>query len=410
MLAALVVATACSSGDGDEPSPSTSAPTDTTAAPQAAVTSPPAPTIPGVGLASDLPPPPDLLEIVYRVERVATGVVDTEHRLVRRPFEVRIETHRGEPVEVDLDADPTVLDVAVLGGAETGGVDQDRLLVVVPPVASLRGSHLRTDVAAADAAGVLEPLGYGRKISGRSCAELRTGAGLDGGILRRPTETGHNDVCVDDDGLVLREEITTGGAVIERRTAVSVDTSPELEPDELATAFAPLGYRIPEDAGGGRVRRLTPDSRPPGVAHYELASPPPGTELLGRFGVLTDSVAGANAAGPTSAVLSIVDVYVGGGEVVTIENGAALLGGPVLGRGEVEVPLPFAPQATAVFLTSGIEVRAPLPTDRFVRMTTTLPLERTVELARSLQAVEGPGQVVPLDDEPDVTGRLERPT
>lgn len=360
-------------------------------------------------LPTTFPPPPDVLEVVYRVERVATGVVDTERRLVRAPFEVRIETHRAEPDEADLDADPTLLDIAVLGGAETGPAGQDRLLVVVPPTPALRGAHLGTDLAAAEEAGLLEPLGFGRQVAGRACTELRTGAPLDGGLLRAPTDDDRADVCVDDAGIVLREEVSSGGQVVERRTALSVDPDPDLDGAELDEAFAPLGHRIPEADGGGRVRLVTPDSRPPDVAHYELAAPPAGTELLGRFGVLTDTVPGPNAAGSVGAVISMVDVHAGGGEVVVVENGAAVVGGPVLGRGDVPVPLPFAPDATAVFLTTGVELRAPLASGRFVRVTSTLPLADTVALARSMRVVEGPGRVVPADDEPDVTGRFAPP-
>jgi len=399
---ALVLAAACSSGDGDAGREATT--TSTTAGDLPATTQAP-PTVPGAALPRAWPAPPELYEVVYRVERVATGVVDTEQRLVRSPFEVRIETHRGEPDEVDLDAAPAVLDLNVLGGSETGGVEQDRLLVVVPPAPALRAAHVRIDVAAAEEAGLVEPLDVGRRIAGRSCAELRTGAPLDGGILREPTDDDHVDVCVSDDGLVLREEVTSGGDVIERRTAVSVDTAAQPEDD----AFSPLGYRIPEADGGGRVRLVTPDSRPPGVRHLQLAAPPDGMALLGRYGVLTDTVPGANAAGTPEAVISMVDVYAGGGEVLAIENGAGVLGGRVLGRGDIDTPLPYAPEATAVLLTTGVELRAPFEDGRFLRLTTTLPLDRAVALASSLEILEGPGQVVPADDEPDVTGRFQRP-
>lgn len=397
------MAAACTGGEGDA-SPRPTAPPDEVTS----TTAPPG-TVAGGAELGELPPPPELLEVVYRVERLTTGVVDTEQRLARSPFEVRIETHRAEPDDVDLDADPVLLDLAVLGGAETGPVDQERVLVVVPPTPALRSAHLGTDLRAAGEAGVLEPLGYGREIAGRECAELRTGAPLDGGILRAPTEETHNDVCVDADGLVLREEITNDGELVERRTAVSVAIDAPL-PDDGDELFGPLGHRIPEAEGGGRVRRLTPDSRPPDVAHHQLAAPPAGMDLVGRFGVLTDAPTAADAAGAVGAVgavISVADVYAGDGEVLVVENGAAVTGGPVLGRGDVGVPLPFAPDATALFLTSGVEIRAPLATGRFVRITSTLTLDQTLELASSLTEVGGPGDVVPLDEEPDITGRLE---
>lgn len=154
---------------------------------------PPPATVPGAALPDALPPPPEVLEIVYRVERVATGVVDTEHRLVRAPFEVRIETHRiethrAEPGDADLEADPTILDIAVLGGAETGPVDQERALVVLPPAPALRGAHLGTDVAAAEEAGVLAPLGFGR--------EIAAGQGRLGGRVRQVHDDESPSSCV----------------------------------------------------------------------------------------------------------------------------------------------------------------------------------------------------------------------
>jgi len=407
VVTALVLATACSSGGGDDAAPEDGAATSATAAGPTTTQAPP--TVPGAALPRAFPPPPAVYEIVYRVERVATGVVDTEQRLARWPFEVRIETHRAEPRDADLDAAPTLLDLQVLGGAETGGVDQERALVVLPPMPALRSGHLRTDLAAAEEAGVIEPLGVGRRIAGRACAELRTGAPLDGGILRRPSAGDRVDVCVDDDGFVLREEVTRGGTVVERRTAVSVDTDPQMTPAKLDEAFTPLGDRIPEADGGGRVRRVTDDSRPPDVAHHQLPGPPDGMDHLGRFGVLTDTVPGPNAAGSPEATISMVDVYAGGGDVVVVENGAGVLGGPVLGRGDLDVPLPISPEATAVLLTTGVELRIPFPTGRYLRITTTLPLDEAVALASSLEVVDGPGQVVPADDEPDVTGRLGPP-
>lgn len=132
-------------------------------------------------------------------------------------------------------------------------------------------------------------------------------------------------------------------------------------------------------------------------------------ELLGRFGVLTDAAPGPNPAGAVDQVVSMVDVYVGDGDVVTIENGASVTGGAVLGRGDVDVPLSFAPDATALFLTTGVELRAPLPTGRFLKITATTSLDELTALAESLVVVGGPGEVVPLDEQPDITGRLASP-
>lgn len=398
LAVALVASAACTGGDDDA---TPSATTETSAA-EAATTTEPA-TSPTDGPLGPFGDPGPAHELFYRVERLQTGLVDTERRLAQHPFDVRVETWAGEPADVDPAASPRLLDLEVLGGAETGAIDQERVLVVIPPRVALRSGHLGTDVDGAVAAGVLEPLGMGRTIVGRDCVELRTGAPLDGGILRPPTGTDHNDLCVDQHGLVLREEITTSGAVVERRTAVAVDQQPTVAAD----AFEPLGWRIPEENGGGRVRRVTADSRPPGVDHHELPTAPPGTDLLGRFGVLTDTAPAPGPAGPVDQVISMVDAYVGGAEVLTIENGASIGGGAVLGRGDVDVPLSFAPDATAVFLTTGVELRVPLPEGRFLRLTATMSIDELVSLAESLEVVAGPGDVVAFDDEPDITGRLD---
>ncbi len=345
----------------------------------------------------------DTHEIEYVVERPATGVVDTEVRAARRPFESRIETQR--PGGTGDDDGARILDLEVFGGVEVGSLDQNRVLIVVPPRPALRSGLLTTDLAAAAGAGIVEPLGLGRTVAGEDCTEIRTGTVLDDGILRPPTPDAHTDVCVDRRGLVLREEQVVGGAVVVRRTAVDVTVNPSLADD----AFTPLGYRIPEGNGGGRVRAVTADSRPPDVDHHEFPSAPPGFERLGRYGVATDRAPGPNAAGAVDQIVSIVDVLVDGGDVVTVENGAAVSGAPVLGRGDVDVALPYSDDATAVFLTTGVEIRVPLPNGRFVRLISTRSLAETVAFAASLVVVDGPGTVEPADDEPDVTGRFAPP-
>lgn len=397
------IAVACSSDSGSE-SASQSSTTRLTETPAEVFASTTTITVP---IADDaLPPDADLPEaftVTYRVERpreVATAV-DTEIRAAVPPFDSRVETRRGEPSSA---GDLVLVDIELLGAIELGPLGQQRPLVVVQPGPASRGGWFNTDMAEAMGAGVVVPTGKGYEIAGRRCIEIRTGSPVDSGVLMTPATSDHSDVCVDHQGLVLREEVTVGGTVTVRRTAVDVETSPP-----PSGAFAPLGWRIPEAEGGGRVRRITGDSRPPGVDHHQLASPPSGFEHVGRFGVATDTAPGPNAAGAVDQLVSIVDAYRDGTDVVIVENGGLVSGGRALADGPVSVDSERFPGATAVFHTTGVEVRVAFDDGRFFRMRSTGRLAGLLALLESVDTLSGDGEVVAFDDQEDVTGRLRSP-
>lgn len=400
LLASACLAGACSSGSG-----SGSATTTTTGEPASTTTTT---TLTEVEVAAAALPevgaPPAAYELTYRIERPRGDVVaiDTEVRTVEPPFRTRVETGRGEP---DDGAEPAVVDLEVLGGLELGPLGQERALVVIQPGPAARGGRFDTDLRAATDAGLVEPTGRGFEIVGRTCTEVRTGTFVDAGVLEAPTAEDHADVCVDDDGIVLREEVTVAGEVLVRRTAVEL----EILDDVPADRFAPLGWRIPESNGGGRVRAVTDDSRPAGVDHHHLPSAPAGYEHAGRFGVATDTSTGPNAAGAIDRLVSIVDLYVAGPDVLVVENGALVSGGAALAPGIVEVEFARFDDVTAVFHATGVEVRVRFDDGRFLRLRSSGALDDLVSLLESVETVTGPGEVVPADDSEDITGRLRSP-
>lgn len=398
-----VLASACSGGGGaDSGSPSTTGGTETSTQESAPTTTITVPV--DVDALPAEPTLPEAFTITYRVERPreAATAVDTEIRTAEPPFDSRVETRRDEPESA---GELVLVDIEVMGAIELGPLGQQRTLVVVQPGPASRGGWFDTDTGAAADAGVVVSTGKGYEIVGRRCTEIRTGSPLDGGVLVAPSTDDHSDVCIDDDGLVLREEVTVGGKVTVRRTAVKVATTPP--PDG---AFAPLGWRLPEAEGGGRVRRVTADSRPPGVDHHQLGSPPTGFAHVGRFGVATDTSPGPNAAGAADRLVSVVDVYRNGTEVVTVENGALVSGGRALADGPVAVESERFPGTTAAFSTTGVEVRVTFDDGRFLRMRGTGRLDDLLAMLDSLETISGNGEVMAFDDQEDVTGRLRSPT
>lgn len=398
----LVLTAACSASGGEDAAPRATASTGASAGPP--TTAEPAP----IDLAADALPtvgtPPDEYSVVFRVERRRGNGLDvvTEERVARPPFLTRVDARPGEP---EQSGEPDRVDLEVFGGLELGPLDQNRVIVVLEPRPASRGGRFTTDFGAAVEAGVVEPRGLAREILGRRCVEVRTGDPVDAGFVVAPTEEDHVDLCVDERGLVLREEVTVSGRVTSRRTAVAVDATPALGDD----VFDPLGWRIPQEEGGGRVRRITDDSRPPGVDHHQLPAPPRGFDHVGRYGVATDTASGPNAAGAVDRRVSVVDVYRSGTDAVVVENGELVSGASAFGPGVLEVDSDRFDDASALFLPTGVELRVSFDDGRFLRLVGTLGVDRLVTLLDSVETVTGDGEVVPFDDQTDVTGRLESP-
>lgn len=340
--------------------------------------------------------------VTYRVE-IFSGdavLVDTEVRTHASPFEAEVRLTEGEPGTED--APMRERTSQVMGGFETASPDQEPTVLTLVPGPPARIGHFGGDLAAAVDQGVIEPVGRRLTVASLECDVYRTKSPLDVTTVEAATDEDYTDLCIAPDGLVLREEWHTAGELFRRRTAVDVDRSPV--PDD---AVELTGHRLPEAQGGGRVRQLQPDATAPDVDHLLPDGLPEGFEPLGRYVYVADAPeAGATDMG-VSRIVSIVDVFVSDGDVLVIENGGTTAGSaPVPDSGGIEVEIPGVEGARALVHTPQNEVVFSTGGSRFVRLTSTLPLDRLTGLAQDLVPVEGSGEVTPLDDRLDITGRL----
>lgn len=347
----------------------------------------------------------DEYAVTYRVETFSAGTVliDTEVRRHRFPFDAEILTFASEPDDVAADDDrsaATERSAYVMGGFETGTPGQSQtVLSIVPGIASRLG-HFGGDLSRAVDEGLVEHTGRRLAVAGRDCDVYRTRSPLDVVRLEPPTADDHTDLCIAPDGLVLREVWHRKGELFRRRTAIDVE-----EAAVPAERFELVGFRIPDANGGGRVRRLLPDSTAPGVPHLLPRSLPDGFESIGRFVYVADSLESDVASAGIERIVSLVDVFVSSDHVLVVENGGTLSGAAPAGEGGIPVDVPGHPEAQGTLFSHQSEVF--VPTDgRFVRLSSTLPLDQLVQLAGELQDHPGSGQVIPASDALDITGRV----
>ena len=330
---------------------------------------------------------PAAYRIEYDRELLTSEVVDREVVVGRPPLDLRIER-------------PDTLQLATLGVLELGRADdEDRTALVASPAVSSSAPVLSGDLDALVDAGVVVDLQQAATVADRSCRFVRVGGALDAVPLVEPTEDDHTDVCIDEVGLALHEEVTVAGRVTRRRTATDVDVAPPVDDDD----FAALGSRLPEELGGGRVRRMTDDSRFPDVDFYELeaADVPDGFEHLGRFVVANDAEVDANGL-PGPRTVGLADVYVDGAELLVVENVRTTTAGVAGLPTDSGTPLDVDGH-DGVRLLLGL-AQSELRTGN-VRVVGTLPVDELVEVFESLVVSNGPAETESYDDVEDVLDR-----
>ncbi|HYD08832.1 MAG TPA: hypothetical protein VEA78_01915 [Acidimicrobiales bacterium] len=317
--------------------------------------------------------PPTSYRITYEVEH-DTGDRTSEVLEGRPPFDVRLEL---------LDADGELADLGIytFGAIETGSPSQDRAALVAHPGVPDAAAVISGDVTRLLEEGVVEDLGEAATVAERDCRFLRV----------EEDEDGHRDVCVDDIGLVLHEEVVRDGTIVQRRHAIDVEVDVRLEDD----AFDPLGARLPENLGGGRVRRMTSDSRFPDVDFAELGEVPSGMRFAGRY-VVAEDVEVDSAGVPGARTVALADVYEGSGELLVVENvRSTTAGAPGLAT---DVGIPWEVDGfddVRLLLSFG---RSELRTAN-VRVIGTGSVDTLVEVFESLVVASEPGETVPFDDD-----------
>jgi hypothetical protein len=360
-------------------------------------------------------PPPlgdaDRLEsyrVVYRVESYGpTGVVvDTEERMVARPFAARSETREGEPPG---DA-ATSLSIWAFGVTEIGAVDQERAPLIGEPTVPNGDAGASSDLRSDLEAGVLVYRAEQQEIAGRTCHRYRTGSPIDVVRLTPPSDRDFADLCIDGSGLVLGESWVVSGELFRRRTAVSVDTDPAID----AEAFDPLGVPPPYRDGGGLIGEVTPDSQFPDVVHWALDAAPNGFEHRGRFSFTPATSAVPLAGDEPPIVTGLSDVYESGPDAVVVVNGGTSDRSDALGELDGEtVELGELGTGYVRRRVRGAEILVRLPEGRFVKVHGTLVVEELAAVARALVPIDGEGKTItaleggeelprPADDVEDV--------
>ena len=312
--------------------------------------------------------PVPALRIVYRIEQ-PNAATRWGELVAERPFRVRAGTfdHRprlGErPVAGTLTSVDGLFQLRAEGLQEISGRQPapgtgDQWLV--PQLADAVDRKLAKVVGTAT-------------VAGRACTVYRF-AEPPVGPIAALGEGDHDDLCLTANGLLLREVWTFKGRVIQRRTAVDVDTSGrglDALLDVSAATEAPPSGPLATRAKAGES--FVPDPRPP--KGYALAA-------RDAFALRQPS-----DQGPVTLYTSTVWAFTRGAELVTVEAGDSRASGkvPWLGTDPARrVTLPIG-DGTSVIRNDGAEVRVDLGGDRWVRVRGTIPLADLVRYARTLR-------------------------
>lgn len=327
---------------------------------------------------------PVAYRITYRVEAPIEGEIDvsTEELAVRRPFDTVVRSYRGERAE----GVATSGRIASFGRFAIISGTQELVLASRPGVSP---SDVRLDPVLRQAlVGQQLEAREQRQVAGRPCQVYRSLDPLGSGSITPATsDQRYTDTCLDGAGLVLEDVVVAGGDVLVRRLATEVEVDPHLTDDD----FEITAPTIDVNSGGGSLLRMAEGSRPPGT-FWELAAAPAGFTHCGRFSYVAPREQPDDPDDPLQevhAVASAVDVWVRGADVLVVDQGAPLRGPAPFALGAPLVDLGDLGDGDVVLGTQGASVRALLGGGRFLRVIGTLPSSELIEVARSLEEVEG---------------------
>jgi hypothetical protein len=222
--------------------------------------------------------------------------------------------------------------------------------------------------------------GRRRTVAGRGCTDVRL-LEPPAGPLKKLSGKDHDDLCLDGDGLVLREEWTRGGKVILRRTATAVESEPADIDADLSTTGAASQPAGPAPAVGpvsGDKSFLPPPPAPDG---YE-ARPVVGF-------VLPDTTAVAQgAANAPPLYVETVWSFSRGPDLISVEAGVIRPGNLPWDASDPhgDVSTGALGKGQSVVRSDGAELRFPVSDGQFVRVRGTVAVRQLLRYAERVPA------------------------
>ena len=332
-------------------------------------------------------PFPASSEITYRI--VVPGSRTTEVSRMIAPFTARVESYAG----TDATGAPTAEREVSFGRLATRSSGGNPVVLEVPP--AVAGPRLAEALRSAEPLGLVDRREI-RTVAGRRCQVWRTGSDLGATTFVDPSSSSYLDLCVDGQGLLLEEWQVEGGVAVRQKVAVRVSVG-GVRQSEVGKLGTEVTLALSD--GGGSVQRIGDTERPVGP-FLELPAPPEGFTRQGRYSVVPPHPGLREGGDRRKVRAATVDVFVRGVDVVVVEHGGVLdLSDPWA----VEARFPDVDLGPAVGTGElvpgrlGSEVRALLGSGRYLRLFGTVEIDRLLELARGLVAIDG-GSGVRIED------------
>lgn len=321
---------------------------------------------------------PVAYRILYRVEAQVAPPFTTrwEELTVRRPFESRQVTYAdrpARPLSPGGSGTLATVDHLFLIGPDRGpnGIQE---VSGRQPGSPTGDQALAPTLAEAVARDLARP-GARRVVAGRVCHDA---AFLEpvAGPIKALRGSDRDLICIDGQGLVLREEWTLGGRVVQRKEAVEVS----LDPGDLDAAFSSAGA---SPAPGSAAPAVTP--RPPADPAFPDPPAPPGFRLATTVGFSLPAPQQLGSGPPALLYSSTVWAFARGADSITVEEGTSVEDAlPWSDRDPSRAVSLSGRRGTTVLRNDGPEVRVALEGRRWLRVRGTVRLSELVAYARGL--------------------------
>jgi hypothetical protein len=184
--------------------------------------------------------------------------------------------------------------------------------------------------------------------------------------------SGHDDICIDRTGLLLREDWTYQGRLVLQRTALQERVG-AADP----TLVGPPPESSARDAQVPAVLRLVEPT-----AQSFLANPPLPTGFAAPPAVATVAYSPSDTTRVTDT--SMIWSFVSGGRLITVEAGQGMLPWAPAASPTQTVVLAGLGTATSALRSDGSEIRVQLDGARWIRVRGTVPPETLARYASEL--------------------------